>query len=153
MTRFPKPVQEFLAGRRFVVAGVSRQRGVGNAILARLRSAGYEAFPVNPNAAEIDGERCYADLASIPGEIDGVVFASHPRFAVDCVRQCAERGVPRIWFHRSFGPGSVADAAIAECHARGVEAIVGGCPLMFCSPDPVHRCMAWWLRRRGRIPA
>ena len=29
----------------------------------------------------------------------------------------------------------------------------GGCPLMVYPPvDGAHRCMRWWLSRRGRIP-
>jgi hypothetical protein len=73
--------------------------------------------------------------------------------APELVRQCSERGVRRVWFHRSFGHGSVSDAGIRECEACGVEAIIGGCPLTYCAPvDFGHRCMRWWLRRQGRVP-
>lgn len=150
----PPAVARFLEGRRFAVVGVSRTDGVGNAILKKLRASGFEAIPVNPRAGELEGERCYPDLSSIPGRLDGVVFAGHPRVALGYVRQCDLLDVPVIWFHRSFGDGSVADAAVEECRRLGVEAIVGGCPLMWCEPvDVVHRCMRWWLGRRGRIPA
>jgi hypothetical protein len=37
-------------------------------------------------------------------------------------------------FTRSFGNGSVSEEAIRECDTRGIECIVGGCPLMFCEP-------------------
>ena len=96
---------------------------------------------------------CYADAASLPGTIDGMVIATHPDAALSVVRQCAQRGVQRVWFHRSFGAGSVSPAAVEECEARGIECIVGGCPLMYCQPvDLGHRCMRWWLRRQGRVP-
>jgi predicted CoA-binding protein len=139
----PRPIAEFLQGHRIAVAGVSRSKGaVGNAVLEKLRRAGYDVVPINPNAAELEGTRCYPDLASVPGALDGVVFASHPRFAPALVQQCAERGVQRIWFHRSFGQGSVSEAAVDECRRLGVEPIVGGCPLMYCEPvDFGHRCM------------
>jgi predicted CoA-binding protein len=96
---------------------------------------------------------CYPSVAAIPGTVDGIVVATHPRQALDVVRQCAARDIRRVWFHRSFGDGSVSAEAVGECAARGITALVGGCPLMYCEPiDLGHRCMRWWLRRGGRVP-
>jgi predicted CoA-binding protein len=154
MAKVPRSVAEFLSGERIAVAGVSRSSSqAANAIFRKLRDSGYEAIPINPNAAELEGERCYPDLAAVPGSVDGVVVATHPDVAIEVVRQCEHRGVGRVWFHRSFGVGSVSDAAVQECQASGIDCIVGGCPLMFCEPvDVGHRCMRWWLQRRGRVP-
>lgn len=150
----PESVNEFLTGRRFVVAGVSRDsRQPANAILRKLASSGFDVVPVNPSATELEGRTCYPDLRSVPGEIDGVVVATHPAVSADIVKQASERGVKHVWFHRSFGDGSVSQDAIAECEKRGIEPIVGGCPLMYCRPvDLGHRCVRWWLGRKGRIP-
>ena len=154
MVQLPEPVAEFLRGRRIAVAGVSREPGqAANAVYRKLRNSRYEAFPINPSAPEVEGARCYPDLGSIPGPVDGVVIATHPAVSVELVRQCGERGIGRVWLHRSFGEGSVSEEAIRECEARGIQCIVGGCPLMYCEPvDLGHRCMSWWLRRRGRVP-
>jgi len=155
MTAIPQSVSDFLAQRRFAVAGVSREPGqAANAVYRKLRDAGYEVFPVNPQASEVEGVRCYAGLDSVPGPLDGVVVATHPGVSIEVVRQCAALGVPRVWLHRSFGEGSVSAEAVRECEARGIRCIVGGCPLMYCHPiDPGHRCMRWLLRWRGRLPA
>src|SRR5512138_1942356 len=135
MVHLPEPVAEFLRGKRIAVAGVSRAPGqAANAVYRKLRDAGYEAFPVNPHAAELEGATCYPDLRSIPGSLDGVVIATHPGVALELVRQCAECGVRSVWFHRSFGQGSVSEDAVRECATRRVECIVGGCPLMYCEP-------------------
>jgi predicted CoA-binding protein len=150
----PEDVAEFLRGRRLAVAGVSRKPGqAANAVFRKLRAAGYEVFPVNPNAAEAEGVRCYPDLGAIPGRLEGLVIATHPRAAAGLVRQCAEHGVGRVWLHRSFGEGSVSEEAVRAAAAAGIRCIVGGCPLMYCTPvDLGHRCMRWWLRRSGRVP-
>jgi len=154
MPSIPQPVSEFLQGKRFAVAGVSRQpQQAANAVFRKLRDGGYEVFPVNPNASELEGAKCYPDVRSIPGDLDGVVIATHPDIAAEVVRQCVERGVHRVWFHRSFGAGSVSDSAVRDCEAHGIQCIVGGCPLMYCEPiDLGHRCIRWWLRRGGRVP-
>ena len=155
MSRVPESIAEFLRGRRIAVAGVSRDgASAANAILRKLREGGREVIPLNPGAAELEGERCYADVRAVPGELDGVLFAAPPGVALEVVRQCGERGVKRIWFHRSFGEGSVSAEAVRECEALGIRAIVGGCPLMYCEPvDPFHGCMRWWLAATGKIEA
>jgi len=150
----PAIVAEFLAGKRLAVAGVSRNpQQAANAVFRKLRGAGYEVVPLNPNVAELEGTPCYPDVAAVPFALDGVVIATHPRDALQVVRQCAEHGVRSVWFHRSFGQGSVAEEAVRECQARGLTCIAGGCPLMYVEPvDPFHRCFRWFLGLRGRVP-
>jgi predicted CoA-binding protein len=154
MRPVPDTVATFLRGKRFAVAGVSRSgRQPSNAILKRFRECGYEVYPVNPAAPAIGGEPCYPDLRSIPVPLDGVMIATAPSAASDVVRQCAELGITRVWFHRSFGDGSVSPDALAACRANHIDPIVGGCPLMYCGGvDIFHKCMRWWLRSSGKIP-
>lgn len=150
----PAKIAEFLDAKTIAVAGVSREPGqAANAIFRKLKSAGYTVFPVNPSAADVEGSRCYPDIASLPGTIDGVVVVTHPNAALTVVEQAADRGISRIWFHRSFGEGSVSGEAVEACRARGIEPIVGGCPMMFCKPvDVAHACFRWWLQWRGSVP-
>jgi len=107
------------------------KRKAANAVFKKLSDSGYEVFPVNPNAEVVEGAKCYANVMSVPGKIDGVVIATHPQVSASIVGQCKERGVTRVWFHRSFGEGSISEDAIRECGLLGMEHIVGGCPLMF----------------------
>ena len=155
MDHIPPAVAQFLSGRRIAVAGVSRAGNQpANAIFRKLREGGFDAVPVNPTAQQIEGVPCYPDLASVPGEVDGVMIVTHPDVAADLVRQAAARGITQVWFHRSFGDGSVSDAALRACDELGIQPIVGGGPLMYCAPvDMAHRCFRWWLGREGRVPA
>ncbi len=154
MPELPSQVAAFLAGRRFAVAGVSRDgKQAANAVYRKLKAAGYEVVPVNPNTSEVEGVPCYPELGAVPGELDGLMVVTHPLVAEGLVRAAAARGVRQIWFHRSFGDGSVSPAAVAACRELGIEPIVGGCPLMYCQPvDFGHRCMRWWLARKERVP-
>jgi hypothetical protein len=154
MAETPKSIADFLAGKRIVVAGVSRSgAAAANAIFRRLRETGHEVVPVNPNASEVEGETCYPDVGSVPGPVHGVVVATHPSVAAAVARAAVERGVKHIWFHRAIGAGSVSEAAVGECRTRGVEPIVGGCPLMYGDrADVFHRFFRWWLRLAGRVP-
>jgi hypothetical protein len=152
MLTLKEAAQEFLAQKRIAVAGVSRQGDTAaNGIYKKLRSAGYEVFPVNPNATEIEGDKCYPTLAAIPGGVEGVVIATHPGVAAQLVRECSALGIKRLWMHRSFGQGSVDDEAVRLCRELGLSVIPGSCPMMFCEPvDVAHKCLRWFLQVSGK---
>ncbi|NTV73337.1 MAG: CoA-binding protein [Holophaga sp.] len=155
MAQVPEAVAGFLSGRRIIVAGVSRAgSSPANAIFRKLRKSGYEVLPVNPNAVKVEGQDCYPDIPSVPGPVDGVIVATHPSVSAAVALAALARGIRHIWFHRSFGEGSVSSEALQVCRDHGVEPIEGGCPLMYCQPvDLGHRIFRWWLGRSHRVPA
>ena len=154
MNQVPASVASFLACRRIAVAGVSRSGNApANAIFKRLAETGHDVFAVNPNAADIDGKPCYPSLPAIPAQIDAVMVVTHPSVATAVAREALDKNIRHLWFHRSFGAGSVAEEAIALCRSRGVDPIEGGCPLMYCGKvDPAHRVFRWVLRMQHRVP-
>ena len=147
--------EEFLSQRRIAVTGVSRSGGgnAANGIYTRLRDRGYEVFAVNPNAEEVEGDPCFADLASIAGGIDGVIVATHPDHSEATVRECIELGVERVWMHHGPADTSVDPGAVELGRVNGIRVIDGGCPLMFGpTKDIAHRCMRSVLTLFGRMP-
>jgi len=154
MPQIPHSVVAFLSCKRVAVAGVSRTgRTPANAIYRRLAETGHQVFAVNPNASAIEGQPCYANLASIPAGVEAVMVVTHPSVAGRVAQEALDQNIRHIWFHRSFGDGSVSAEAVQLCRSRQVEPIVGGCPLMYCPPvDPAHRLFRWWLRLQDRIP-
>ncbi|HQU72713.1 MAG TPA: CoA-binding protein [Calditrichia bacterium] len=150
MAAVPEKIAAFLAGKCLAVAGVSRNpQQPANAIFKKLRGSGYDVFAINPNADAVEGEVCYPNLALVPEKPDGVVIATHPKISSEIVRQCGEAGIKNVWFHRSFGEGSVSAEALEACRQWDLDPIVGGCPMMFCEPvDIAHKCMRWFLRNK-----
>lgn len=149
MRKVTEVAKEFLDHKRIAVTGVSRDPAGhgGNVVYQRLRERGYQVFAVNPNADEIDGQKCYHDLKSIPGGVEAVVIATRPEVAEDTMRECGELGIRYAWMHRSFGPGSVSETATEYGRRHGITVIDGGCPLMFPpTSDPAHRVMRWMCR-------
>jgi len=145
----------FLASGRIAVTGVSRtpKRHGSNNVYRRLRERGCQVFAVNPNTNEVEGDRCYQDLASIPGGVDAVVIATRPELAEDTMRECADLGIQHVWMHRSFGRGSVSEAAAAWGREHGIRVIDGGCPLMFePAADPGHKFMRFVFTLAGKVP-
>ena len=146
---------EFLAHKRVAVTGVSRQPANhgSNVVYKRLRERGFEVFAVNPNADAVEGDRCYADLKSVPVDLEWVVIGTRPETAEDTMRECVDLGISRVWMHRSFGEGSVSDAATAFGREHGVQVIDGGCPCMYDPvADPAHKVMRTMLQLTRKLP-
>ena len=146
---------EFLAKKRIAVTGVSRHpQGHGsNVVYQRLRERGYAVFAVNPNTDEVEGDRCYRDLKSIPDSVDAVVIGTRPELAESTMRECAELGIKHVWMHRSTGTGSVSQAAAAYGREHGISVIAGGCPLMFePTADGAHKAMRFVFTLTGAVP-
>ena len=146
---------EFLANKRIAVTGVSRhpEDHGSNSVYKRLRERGYEVFAVNPNADQVEGDRCYHDLRSIPGGVGAVVIGTSPDRAEPTMHECAELGIKHVWMHRGPGAGSVSAAATAFGRQQGISVIPGGCPLMFQpTSDGGHRVMRFLFTLTGAIP-
>ena len=155
MTSIKEAATEFLANRRVAVTGVSRapKNHGSNVVYQRLRERGYEVFAVNPNADEVEGDRCYRDLHAIPGGVDAVVIATRPEIAEETMRECADLGIKHVWMHRGPGGGSVSKAAAAFGRESGIAVIDGGCPCMFGpTADRGHKAMRVVFTLTGNVP-
>jgi predicted CoA-binding protein len=155
MTTLQMAAKDFLDQRRIAIAGVSATRELpGNNIYKRFKDRGYEVFAVNSHAQEVHGDKCYPDLNSIPGGVDGVVIVTRPEVTESIVRQCPSAGVSRVWIHRSMVHGSSASAAAtAFCREHGISLIDGACPLMFGkTADFGHECMRFFMGVTGGLP-
>jgi len=157
-TTLDAKVNDFLAQKRIAVAGVSRKEShhpVGNLVYRRMKSTGHDVFPVNPNIQTFEGDRCYPDLRSIPGGVDGVVIITRPETTEQIVRDCSDAGVHRVWMHQSMAKGSsVSPAAVDYCRQHDISVIAGACPMMFGpGADVGHKCMRWMMSLTGRLPA
>jgi len=155
MSTINEAAEEFLSHERVAVTGVSRNaRDHGsNVVYKRLRDRGYQVFAVNPNADEVEGERCFHDLRSIPGGVEAVVIGTRPEHAEETMRECDELGIKRVWMHRGPGAGSVSEAATDYGRQHGITVIDGGCPCMFGpTADLGHRAMRMVFKLSSNVP-
>ena len=156
-TTLEAKVDDFLAQKRIAVAGVSRNNSghpAANLIYRRLKATGHDVYAVNPYMQTFDGDRCYPDVSSIPGGVDGVMIVTRPDVAERIVHQCGDAGVRRVWMHQSLAKGSsVSPEAVEYCRQHNISVIAGACPMMFGpGVDFGHTCMRWIMRLTGGLP-
>src|SRR5664279_4566839 len=125
MTRMEN-VRDFLAQKRFAFVGVSRQpKDFSRMLFREFKTRNYEPVPVHPEAAEIEGARCFAHLKDIQPPVDTVLLMTSPTVTNLLVRECVEAGIKRVWFYRGASQGSVTDSALEICEANGIRTIPG----------------------------
>jgi acetyl coenzyme A synthetase (ADP forming)-like protein len=86
-------LQSFFGPKSVAIVGASRQKGkVGYEILTNLVAGGYpgKIFPVNPKAEEIEGLKCYPDLASIGETPELVIIIVPAPFVAGVLEECAK---------------------------------------------------------------
>ena len=92
-------LESFFNPRSIAVVGASHNKGkVGYEILTNIVGGGFKGkvFPVNKNAAEIEGIKCYPDLESI-GEVPELVIIVVPAQIVpEVMTQCGKIGVKAV---------------------------------------------------------
>jgi predicted CoA-binding protein len=116
-------IQKFLSGKRFAVVGASQDRSkYGNKVLRVYQQDKRDVVPVNPKADEVEGLQSYADLAAIPGQIDGVSIVTPPAVTEQVVHAAIARGIKNIWMQ----PGAESPAAIKSAEESGANVISGG---------------------------
>jgi uncharacterized protein len=155
MIEIGQAASEFLGHERIAVTGVSRdpQNHGANIVYQRLRDRGYQVFAINPNADEVEGDPCYADLKSVPGGVEAVVIGTRPEHARSTMAECVELGIRHVWMHRLVGEGSVSAEASEFGREHGVQVIDGGCPLMFDpTADRGHKVMRRVFTWTGKVP-
>jgi uncharacterized protein len=150
---YKEKVDDFLSQKVIAVVGVSRskQGHVGNPIYQKFKSAGYKVYPVNHYANEIAGDRCYPNLKSIPEKVEAVFVGTAPKDSLRVVKECAELGITRVWFHRAFGPGNYSEEAIRFCKEKNIQVIPLGCPMMHVNADPFHKCFHFFMKLTGKL--
>lgn len=88
-----------------------------------LRAAGYRVYPVNPTISEIEGQRVYADLASLPEPIDIVNVFRRAEYLLGVVEDAIAIKAKAVW-----GQLGVADATAAQmAEEAGLKMVMDRC--------------------------
>jgi len=87
--------------KRIAFVGVSHDpKEFSYTLWQEFRQRRYEAIPVNPNVAALDGQACYKRVQDIKPAVDGVMIMTSSKFTEQIVRDCAEAGVKHVWMYK-----------------------------------------------------
>lgn len=143
-------IRKFLEPRKFAIAGASRNlKKFGGSILKELKENGFELYPINPNADEIQGIKCYKSVEDLPPDVDHL-FIVTPKYETEIVARAAvEKGIKMVWIQQL----SDTPEAVNIIEEAGIPLIHKKCIMMFASPvKSVHRFHGFLLKTFGGYP-
>jgi predicted CoA-binding protein len=116
-------IRDFLAGRRFAVAGASTERSkFGNKVLRHYLAHGREVWAIHRHETEVEGAPAVRSVADLPPGIDGLSIVTPPAITERIVEEAAAAGIPRVWMQ----PGAESAKAVARAEELGLAPIWGG---------------------------
>ncbi len=90
-------LEPFFNAKKIAVVGASRTPGkIGNTILKQLMGRNFELYPINPNADEILGMKCYESVMQIPAKAELAVIATHAETVPAILDQCGKKEIHHV---------------------------------------------------------
>lgn len=121
----PEEIRQLLASARTIaIVGLSDKPERDSFRVARyLQERGYRIIPVNPNLAEVLGQRAYARLRDVPGPVDIVDIFRKPDAVPEIVEDAIAIGAKAIWMQEGIAHNAAADRA----RAAGLHVVMSRC--------------------------
>ncbi|OIO21643.1 hypothetical protein AUJ17_01700 [Candidatus Micrarchaeota archaeon CG1_02_47_40] len=94
-----KNISAVLSPKSIAVVGASGEPSkIGHVILRNFLEGGFggKIYAINPNAAEVLGQKCYKSILDVPGKIDSVVIATPSKTVLGIVKECARKKVKGV---------------------------------------------------------
>ena len=115
------------------VVGASRDRSkFGNISVRAHLQQGYEVFPVNPHADEVEGLPAFESLGDVPAEnLDRVTVYLPPHLTLGLLDEIAEVEPAEVWLN----PGSSDEDVRARAEQLGIE-IIEACSIVDLGVSP-----------------
>jgi len=109
---------------RIAVVGLSpKSNRPSHRVASALQSYGYQVIPVRPGIEQVLGEKAYANLLLVPGEIDLVNVFRAPQFVDSIVDDCISLGIKALWLQ----DGVINEPAAARAQQAGIFVVMDRC--------------------------
>ncbi len=95
----------------------------GNKSVRAHEAEGWEVYPVNPKASEVEGRKAYSSLKEVPQPLTRISVYLPPQVGIEMLPEIAETEHEELFFN----PGSESEELIARAKELGLK------PIQACS--------------------
>ena len=115
------------------ILGASTDRSkYGNKSVRAHFDAGYEVYPVNPRAREVEGLTAYATLDEVPAaRLDRISVYLPPAVGITLLDDIKARGADEVWFN----PGSDSAELVERAREIGLN-VIRACSIVDVGHSP-----------------
>lgn len=147
-------IRSFLSKKRIAFIGLSRsENDYSRNLFRELKSRGYDVIPVNPNASEIEGLKCFSRVSEVTPKPAAalILTTSMPLQAI--MDECQSAGIKDIWVYNGRDKGKEVKSVEDFSSKNGINFIAGFCPFMFLENSAfVHKFHGFFARLAGSYP-
>ena len=124
-------INDFLSPRKIAVAGASRNpKKFGGYVFAELKQKGFQLYPVNPNADEIQGVKCYKTVEELPEEVSHLLIVTPKEETAVIAAAAVKKGIQSVWIQQT----SETPEALKILDDAKIPVVYKKCIMMFASP-------------------
>jgi len=138
--------EQFWNHASFAVVGDSGKRTFPKLTYTNLKKTGKTVYAVDPAGAEIEGDKPYADLASLPGAVEAVVLEVPKAETAEWVARAADAGISAVWIHQQTDTPE----ALALAKDKGMEVCSGTCAVMYVKPGLSGHSPHRWIMKLAK---
>jgi len=115
------------------ILGASTDRSkYGNKAVRAFQQQGFNVYPVNPKAAQIEGLTAYPNLAAVPeANLDRISVYLPPAVGLAVLPEIAAKGCRELWLN----PGSESPELVAAAEQLGLN-VVQACSIVAVGVSP-----------------
>ena len=103
----------------------------GNKAVPAFKQQGYQVFPVNPKATEIEGLPVFPDISAVPVRPNLVSVYLPPPVVLTVLPEIAAQGCDELWLN----PGTESPEVLAEAERLGLN-VVQACSIVGVGLSP-----------------
>ncbi len=104
-----------------VLGASTDRRKFGNKSVRAHLQQGYDVYPVNPKADQIEGLKSYPTLEAVPVErLDRITVYLPPAVGLSLLDEIARKGAREVWFN----PGSESPEILRRGEELGINVIM-----------------------------
>lgn len=124
MTKDKELKKEMMDSKKWVVIGVSGNKDkYGYKIWKILRENDYTVYGVSPNYNELEGEKIYESLNSLPEKVDVLNMVVSPKISIGVLEEAKQAGIEMIFFQ----PGTYNDEVVAKAEELNLRYLLDDC--------------------------
>jgi predicted CoA-binding protein len=129
-----------------VVGDSSSGRSFPKLTYKGLKRLGKTVFAVDPGASEVEGDRTYPDIASLPQPVEAAVLEVAKPAAAGWMEKIVAAGIPNVWVHQS----TETPEALQKAEGAHLRCEHGTCAVMYVTPGFTGHSFHRWVMKLAK---
>jgi predicted CoA-binding protein len=135
--------EAFWTHSSYAFVGHSAKKGFPRISYTQAKKSGKKVFAVDPSVDQIDGDKTYPNLRSLPRKVHGVILEVPREETLDLVKQAADAGIRNIWIHMNRETPEALDFA----RKKGLNVLTGTCAVMYVTQGFTYHSIHRWINK------